>query len=245
MKKTIAAVAAAAGILAAGLVFCLYNGIVWFNAPWPDEYPVRGVDVSHHQGAIAWPELAARGVRFAFVKATEGRDFKDTRFARNQEEAAKAGLAVGAYHFFLCGKPGAEQARNFIDTVPEDAGALPPVLDMECPAPASEAQRQSARTEMRLFLEALEAHYGKRPIIYTTYAAYEAFIGKDFRQYPLWIRSIFTRPDADALGRGWLFWQYSSRGRLSGYDGPERFIDLNVFNGTEDDFVRYSGVNRP
>ena len=243
MKKIVAA-ACAAGILAAGLAFCLYGGILWFNSPWPDEYPVRGVDVSHHQGAIVWPELAAQGVRFAFVKATEGRDFKDTRFAYNLGEAAKAGLAVGAYHFFLCGKPGAEQARNFINAMPTDVDALPPVLDMECPAPASEAQRQSARIEIGLFLEALEAHYGKRPIIYTTYAAYEAFIGNDFRQYPLWIRSVFTRPDEDGMGRDWLFWQYSSRGRLSGYDGPERFIDLNVFNGSEEDFIRYLGGNR-
>ena len=243
MKKIVAAITLAA-TLAAGLAFCLYTGRLWFNAPWPDRYPVLGVDVSHHQGAIDWPELAGQGVRFAFIKATEGRDFKDTRFAYNRKEAVKTGMAVGAYHFFLCGKSGVEQARNFIDSMPVDNEALPPVLDMECPAPASEAQRQAVRTEMGLFLEALEAQYGKKPIIYTTYKALEAYIGKDFQEYPLWIRSVFTSPDTDALGRDWLFWQYSSRGRLSGYSGPERFIDLNVFNGSREDFARYLEANR-
>ncbi|MBQ8953937.1 MAG: hypothetical protein IJ048_07450 [Clostridia bacterium] len=26
----------------------------------------------------------------------------------------------------------------------------------------------------------------------------------------------------------WLIWQYSDRGELEGYDGEERYIDLNV-----------------
>nr|HPZ53078.1 lysozyme [Clostridia bacterium] len=39
--------------------------------------------------------------------------------------------------------------------------------------------------------------------------------------------------------REWTFWQYSDRGRLNGYDGVERFIDLNVFNGTREEFAYF------
>ena len=34
--------------------------------------------------------------------------------------------------------------------------------------------------------------------------------------------------------RPFPFWQYSDRGRLEGHDGPEEFIDLNVFNGSKE-----------
>lgn len=81
--------------------------------------------------------------------------------------------------------------------------------------------------------------YGKTPVIYATYEAYAAFIQGDFADNPLWIRSVFTFPDQKALGRDWLLWQYTERMRLPGYAGPERFIDGNVFNGTETAFDRF------
>jgi lysozyme len=37
----------------------------------------------------------------------------------------------------------------------------------------------------------------------------------------------------------WTFWQYTDKGRLSGYKGKETFIDLNVFNGTQAEFEKY------
>ena len=38
-------------------------------------------------------------------------------------------------------------------------------------------------------------------------------------------------------GRKWTFWQYSNRGRLRGFEGEEKYIDLNVFNGTFEEFT--------
>ena len=34
----------------------------------------------------------------------------------------------------------------------------------------------------------------------------------------------------------WIFWQYSNRMRLDGYDGEEKYIDMNVFYGSEEEF---------
>ena len=39
--------------------------------------------------------------------------------------------------------------------------------------------------------------------------------------------------------RKWTFWQYTDRERLDGYDGEEKFIDVNVFNGAEEAFREY------
>ena len=68
---------------------------------------VRGVDVSAYQGQIDWTKAAADGIRFAMIKATQGRsvsnaalrDFTDSRFAENVRGASTAGLACGAYHY--------------------------------------------------------------------------------------------------------------------------------------------------
>jgi lysozyme len=59
--------------------------------PWSQRY-VQGVDVSHHQGPIDWRALAGSGVRFAYIKATEGSDYVDPAFAANWTEAARAGV---------------------------------------------------------------------------------------------------------------------------------------------------------
>jgi lysozyme len=44
-------------------------------------FPV--IDVSHFQGEIDWRAVAAAGVHFAFIKATEALDDVHPRFAQN------------------------------------------------------------------------------------------------------------------------------------------------------------------
>ena len=65
-----------------------------------------GVDVSLHQGVIDWRRVAADGVSFAYIKATEGGDHTDPLFAGNWERAARAGLQRGAYHAHVGGVQG-------------------------------------------------------------------------------------------------------------------------------------------
>jgi hypothetical protein len=78
------------------------------RAPWT--YPVHGTDVSKYQGSIDWPAVRASGISFAFIKATEGGDRLDDRFAENWHAAKAAGIPRGAYHFFYFCRPAHEQA---------------------------------------------------------------------------------------------------------------------------------------
>lgn len=118
-----AAIAAAAGLWMIGVL----------HAPAPDasRYPVRGIDVSHHQGLITWGRLPRQGVRFAYIKASEGGDLRDPMFRAAARQAHEAGLAVGAYHYFTLCRPGAVQAANFIDAIAEAPTDLPPAVDLE------------------------------------------------------------------------------------------------------------------
>ncbi|MGO8499592.1 GH25 family lysozyme, partial [Rhizobium ruizarguesonis] len=53
--------------------------------------PIQGIDVSHHQGDIDWNVVASQAnVRFALMKATEGGDNRDSKFADNWQRAGDA-----------------------------------------------------------------------------------------------------------------------------------------------------------
>lgn len=198
----------------------------------PSRAPVRGIDVARFQSAVNWTAARGAGVQFAFIKATEGGDLLDPMFRNHWRGAARAGIAHGAYHFYYFCTPPAVQARWFIRNVPHRAGALPPVLDMEwnplSPTCRRRPDAETIRAEMRVFMAIVEAHYGQRPIIYTTPGFYrdaglEALRGEEF-----WLRSTARSPREAFPGQRWRFWQYSATGRLPGTAGD---IDLNMFNG--------------
>ncbi|HHK5536175.1 TPA: hypothetical protein ACQUHH_006245 [Bacillus mobilis] len=62
--------------------------------------------------------------------------------------------------------------------------------------------------------------------------------GNAYPQCDIWIRSVFTTPSLSD-NRKCMFWQYTNRGRLNGYNGKEKYIDLNVFYGNEEEFENY------
>lgn len=198
----------------------------------PHAYPVHGIDVSKYQGEIDWNEAKENGVAFAFIKATEGGDRLDDEFRRNWRAAGAAGIPRGAYHFFYFCRPAFEQARWFIRHVPRDRGALPPVLDMEwnhkSPTCTFRPEPDAVRKEMSVFLERVERHYGKKPIIYTTIDFYRDNRLHRLTGYPYWLRSVAGDPHTKYGRQPWLFWQYTGTGIVPGIRGD---ADINVFNG--------------
>lgn len=205
----------------------------------PSSYPVHGIDVSRWQGDIDWPTARAAGVNFAFIKATEGGDVVDPKFAAHRRGAQAAGVPWGAYHYFYFCRPAEQQARWFIRHVPRGAD-LPHVLDMEwnhrsrtCPLRPDGAK---VRAEARKFLDILERHYGRRPIIYTTVDFYrETGIGQ-LRGTEFWLRSVAGHPRQVYPGAYWTFWQYTGTGLVPGIKGK---VDINVFRSAPDIWLRW------
>lgn len=224
-------------LLTIGMLVFGYVYFMNFDPPI-SRYPVRGIDVSHHQGVIDWSALKAAGVEFVFMKATEGGDFKDRQFKSNWQAAGRAGIPRGAYHFFSFCRPGLKQVENFINSVPVSAKSLPPAVDLEfggnC---AKKPTVADIRQELGLLLKRLESHYGKDPILYVTQEFYEAYHGKLGFKNSLWVRSLLFEPNY--VKKDWLFWQYHNRGRRNGISGP---VDLNVFHG---DRGRFQSLLKP
>jgi lysozyme len=228
-------VALAGFFVAAGAIATLglFQGWLRYESPFAHRYSVRGIDVSHHQGNIIWESVIQDDVQFVFIKATEGGDWKDPRFHDNWNGAAKANLRRGAYHFFTFCRGGAEQADNFIATVPLDIDALPPVIDLEFGGNCKDfPDNDVVIRELDIFTDRVEAHYGKPPIVYVTAEAHEIYLADlEPLRWPIWYRSLMVEPDLSG-GGVWTYWQYSNRGRVDGIQGP---VDLNVFRGTLDD----------
>lgn len=82
----------------------------------------------------------------------------------------------------------------------------------------------------------LENYYGKRPILYVTKETYNDIVLNYFDNYTIWIRGVYEEPNY-LEDDEWSFWQFSNRHVLDGYSGQERYIDMNVYNGTFDKFL--------
>lgn len=212
----------------------------------------QGIDVSHWQGKIDWAKVAASGISFAFIKATQNRI--DERFIENARGAKAAGLLVGAYHYLdnsIVTEAKARIAAQLFFSAMQSAGVkfdLPPVLDYESKSGSLSAAGTTAVA--KAFLAEIERLTGVRPILYT----YPAFIGNfsGLSQYPLWIARYSTQTPVDASGwTRWEFWQYSdgkdggtlpNGSRIVG--GINGQVDLNEFDGTVAELRRKYGSKK-
>lgn len=203
----------------------------------PLNYKVHGIDVSHHQGPIDWDAVSKTQdqqypIRFAFIKATEGGDYKDRRFEENFARSREAGLIRGAYHFYNPNTDPIRQANFFISQVKLEKGDLAPVLDIER-KPHDIVKLQA---DLIKFLNRLEQHYGVKPIIYTSHKYMTRYLNTpEFAAYPLWIAHYYV--DSLRYEGAWQFWQHTDYGTVPGI---ENNVDLNVFNGTMKNLQDYT-----
>ncbi|WP_299550295.1 GH25 family lysozyme [uncultured Tateyamaria sp.] len=210
---------------------------VRFAGRQPSTFPVRGMDAARFQTSVDWVRAKAVGIEFAFLKATEGGDLADPMFKDHWRGAGQAGIRRGAYHFYyFCTTPEV-QAQFFIRTAPRTRGSLPPVLDMEWNPFSPTCQRRpdaaTVRNEMQRWLNIVEAHYGQKPVIYTTPGFYEDAELNRLRGYEFWLRTTAKTPAQAFPGQRWRFWQYTSTGTLPNTPGA---IDINAFNGSAADW---------
>lgn len=219
----------------------LYMGLFYQNKANAKAYPVQGFDVSNHQGEIDWQRIDPKKYQFVYLKATEGGDFVDKRFAENWQKARQQGFNVGAYHFYRMCRDGAVQAQNFIRTVPKVPRSLPPVIDLEYDGNCiKQFTQQQLLREIQIMHEQLAAHYKQAPLFYVSKAFYNVVLMGHFADTALWLRDYEAHANKQKPelkdGRDWLFWQYSQTGRI---DGIATAVDLNVYAGSQHDWQQF------
>lgn len=197
-------------------------------------YPIAGIDVSKHNGEIDFSLVNDDNYQFVFIKASEGKTYKDEAFNRNYEHARDAGLKVGAYHFFRKNRNGQEQADNFLDAINGKPLDLPLVIDLEDDwGNGATVSRQTAIERVMEMINIL-TDKGYQVMIYTNFDGFEKYYKDMLGDHDLWLCS-FTSPDLlPTLPH--RFQQFSHEGSVKGVKGK---VDLNVFRGTKREWSQY------
>jgi GH25 family lysozyme M1 (1,4-beta-N-acetylmuramidase) len=188
-----------------------------------------GVDVSHYQGSINWPQVAGSST-FAFMKATEGKTLVDLTYPVNRMGAESVGIKVGAYHFARPAGSGdaaitadaITQADFFLSIAQPQAGELPPVLDLET---SGGLKPPDLLTWTSAWLEEIYARTGVHALVYTSPNFWKNSLADSgvpaLDGTPLWVAhwttaSVPLVPGGNWGGAGWSFWQFSSHAKVAG-----------------------------
>lgn len=173
----------------------------------------QGIDVSHYQHTIDWDAVGKEKLSYVYLKATEGASLVDEYYRMNLEGARRAGISVGAYHFYRPGVAWKTQLDNLTSVVKASEQDLVPMIDIEVGGGSNFVEN------LRTFVEAVTKFYGKKPLLYTYQNFYNKHFQGRFTDYDWMIASYKSSPPVLKDGRRYIMWQYTSGGRVSGIRG--------------------------
>jgi lysozyme len=146
----------------------------------------------------------------------------DKRFEEYWTEAGKREYTRGAYHFFRSSKDPQKQADRFIATVKLRHKDLPPVLDIE--TMHAGCSKEELNRKALAWLQAVEKHYGRKPIVYTSDSFARDILSPDITaHYPMWIARYNKKEPRFA---DWTMWQFTEEAVVYGANGG--YVDLSV-----------------
>ena len=203
---------------------------------------LKGIDISHHQKGI---DLGTIDTDFVIIKATEGNGYTDEMCDTFYQKAKSLGKKLGVYHFArpdLGNTPEAEADWFVKETLGYHKEAML-ILDWE-------SGNLQDTTWARKWLDRVYSKTGVRPVIYMSAGVMRSANWGDVvaGDYGLWVANYGSN-DGTAQDsvfdkyplKYWDFyalWQYTSVGRLNGYNGN---LDLNYFSGDSSAWDKYAG----
>ncbi len=211
-----------------------------YTPPYVDraDFPVQGIDVSGHNGMMNLQAAHTRDtLSFVIIKASEGVTFRDKNFRLNYDKALKAGMLLGAYHYFRFDCSGTEQARNMLSAIGDRELPLGLFIDVESHGNATGVPEGKIAERLTAMVEYLNL-LGHNVTLYSNMEGYYSYIEPTVPGADLWIASFKSVPPA--LPNLW-FWQYSHTGRVSGVRGA---VDLDAFAGSRADLDSFVSVHR-
>lgn len=183
---------------------------------------MKGVDLSYFNGAVDFEKLKAAGIDFAICRSSYGRKHFDETFQRNVDNAHRAGLICGAYHYSYALTPNdAVQEAQYCKWIIERSGVfleLPIFFDMEDGDGYKlyhgfNFSRKNVTSICRAFLENMQ------PLncgVYASYSWLEEFIDWKSLNCPIW-NAQYYRED---FFKGYM-WQFTDNLNIAGktFDG--------------------------
>lgn len=216
----------------------------------PEDYPIRGIDVSRYNGPIGWPAVKAQGYTFAYIRGLGSAGLKglDPQFAANWAGSAAAGVDRGIYNLYdYCLTPH-EQYEKITSAIPRDDTSLPMAIDIEPPFLPQQVdclrqtpleKRSQAVADLA---QGLRQFYGKVPIIYSTTSELNRIVESIAPAGAMiWLAkykaTLADGPNLAIKGENpWTLWQYTDEQLLPGIGHR---VDANVFFGTPDQYTLF------
>lgn len=206
---------------------------------------LNGIDVSNWQRGI---DLSKVPCDFVIAKATEGIGYVDKSCDGFIQQAIKLGKPFGFYHF---ARPTANndpirEADYFYNNCRGYFGKGIPILDWE-------AENKHNVAYAKKWLDRVYQLSGVKPVIYMSESVTNSYDWSSVANadYGLWVAKYRdNNPDYNYnMGNAgsrprvkwWKFycmWQWTSSGRLNGYNGN---LDCNVFYGDQSTWNAYVG----
>lgn len=197
----------------------------------------KGIDVSHWQGDISWKEVALSGISSVMIKMGEGATYTDPMFEINWLEATRAGLSVGAYHYFRALSSTPQEQAEHIKRCLSKVGFTPEknrlAIDIEVVGNNGVTPEKMADNLYELLM-LIKANVIPNYLttIYCSPGIWDSLVlwnKYDFSIFPLWVAHWdVTSPRLpkswEEKSATWTLWQYSSKGSVPGIKGP---VDLN------------------
>lgn len=185
---------------------------------------VRGLDVSHWQGDVDWEKVQEVGIRFVYMKVSEGSTIVDPMFEKNERLAKETGLFVGGYHFgrFNNEIEARMEAAHFVDQLKTKVHELPPVLDLETNQGLGPEQLSKCAL---IFAEVVKEQLGRDLMIYTSSYFARDHLSQELKELRLWIAHYgVEQPIENGIWKKWEVFQFSDQGQVSGIKG---LVDLD------------------
>lgn len=195
---------------------------------------LHGIDISHHNIGFAQQKLASDEPKFALIKVSEGKGWRDSVAKIYADICIARNIPMFFYHYCrpdVNERPELE-VNNFILAVNEVIGArdIPVglVIDWEDKSIGHELWLAS-------FVKVLVDNTGCQPLIYCSQSKV-AKVGfhLDTDEVGLWVAHWGREEGKPGKVHPWKFWAFHQYGIENG-------IDANVFNGDEEQLKRYQG----
>lgn len=212
-----------------------------------------GIDVARYQGTIDWEKAAADGVQFAIVRIgyrsmSTGELVMDSNARYNLQEAAKAGIPLGAYFFStaISEEEAMEEAAYVCDVLSSYPITYPVAYDCEQfqdPESRQYGMSREDRTDAALaFLKTVE-DCGYEGMFYASkneMTSQWELERIEEAGYKIWVAQYPEEPypatPFSSYEGAHHMWQFSSEGSVEGISQP---VDLNVA------YFGYDGIEKP
>ena len=195
----------------------------------PDGATAQGIDVSEHQGRIDWNAVKASGIDFAILRVGFGAPSwggrVDYQFNRNISECERLGIPYGVYIYSYAfdNQQAADEASMVIDCLSGHNPRLPVYYDLEDKTIISDGRQSGIASRAQIFCNKISSA-GYKPGIYANLNWFNNILTDPVFKSGSWDHWIAQYNSQCHYTGSYSFWQYTSRGKVSGISGN---VDMN------------------